>query len=276
MFRFVLSSLLLVLFTGMSMAQQATQSAQYAALAVGVVPDSDPSALEEAPTAVAPAARVSFPRAASFHNTTSSTLPFDLSARTAPAFRSTRSVDLLSFEGSFIKDLVRLNWTVRPEASVLGFSVERRSQAEETWTTIRYIRASARENLQGYSFFDHNGVDGVTYYRLRQVEKDGKSTPSSAISVMPHVVPNSFVIWQHKVDPFTRFGALSFGLGSEMPVTITMIDSYGRVVATVMADRDLESGHHIIPFGTHALPSGVYTLRMETNAGMQSRRLAIF
>ena len=55
-----------------------------------------------------------------------------------------------------------------------------------------------------------------------------------------------------------------------------MIDSYGRVVATVMADRDLESGHHIIPFGTHALPSGVYTLRMDTNAGMQSRRLAIF
>lgn len=187
-----------------------------------------------------------------------------------------RTVDVLSFEGSFVKNLVRLNWTVRPDASALGFSVERRSQSEEHWSTIRYIRASTRENLQGYSFFDHNGVDGVTYYRLRQIEKDGKSTPSSAISVMPHLVPNSFVIWQHKVDPFTRFGALSFGLGSEMPVTITMIDSYGRVVATVMEDRSLESGHHIVPFGTRALPAGVYTLRMDTNSGMQSRRLAIF
>lgn len=198
-----------------------------------------------------------------------------MSGMATPASRSAKMADLISFQGEFIKDLVRLNWAVRPDANALGFAIERRSQTDEHWTTVRYIRANARDNAAGYQHYEHSAVNGVTYYRLRQVEKNGLTTPTPAISVMPHLVPNSFMIWQHKIDAFTRFGALSFGLGSMMPVTVSIIDAYGRIAASLMEHRMLESGHHIIPFATHALPAGVYTLRMETGSGVQTRRLAI-
>lgn len=183
--------------------------------------------------------------------------------------------DFISFEGSYIKDLVRLNWVVRPKADALGFSIERRSQADEHWSTLSYLRADIRQNENGYSFYDRSGIQGVTYYRIRQVGSNGKDIPTPAICVMPHLVPNSLVLWQHKIDPFTRFGTLSFGLGSSMPVTVTMVDCYGRSVATLVDEREMESGHHIIPFNTAALPSGIYSLQIETSVGMRSQRVAV-
>ncbi|MBR9974517.1 MAG: hypothetical protein KFF77_02970 [Bacteroidetes bacterium] len=189
--------------------------------------------------------------------------------------RSAQPADFLSFEGSFIKGLVRINWNVRANASALGFAVERRSQLDGQWSTVQYFRATENENRNGYTFYDRDEIDGVTYYRIRQVGADGASIPTPALSVMPHLVPDSFIIWQHNVDSFTRFGTLSFGVGSEMTVSISMTDSYGRTVASLL-DEHLPSGHHIIPFNTQSLPTGIYNLRMESGNSAQSRRLAIF
>jgi hypothetical protein len=189
--------------------------------------------------------------------------------------QDTPQADLVTFEGSYVKDLVRLNWKVRQNADALGFAVERRSQADEHWSTVSYQRADTKRNRSGYSYFDHSGVRGVTYYRLRQFASSGKSIPTPAICVMPHLVPNSFVIWQHTVDPFTRFGTVSFGLSSAMPVSVTMIDSYGRNVSTLIRTAELEAGHHFLPFSTVALPSGLYRLRLETAAGVQFQRIPV-
>lgn len=193
----------------------------------------------------------------------------------ATTSNSAPTPDFLSFEGSYSKDLVRLNWSVSPNTNAVGFTVQRRTQADEKWSTITYMRADAKKNPNGYSYYDLSGVEGVTYYRVRQVVSNGKDVPTPAICVMPYLIPNSFVIWQHKVDPFTRFGTLSFGLGSSMPVNITMVDCYGRKAATLASEIEMEAGHHIIPFSTAALPSGVYTLQIETAVGSRSQRIAV-
>ena len=263
--------LLLILLSVSSSAQPTNQSAPIAALAGGVLHNSGEPLSEANPARPAvkltPVAGMDFRPAPSDHS------PFMATALPTAA-RTSKQADLLTFQGAFIKDLVRLNWSVRPGANVLGFAVERRSQTDEHWTTVRYIHATPRENTAGYNFYEHSPVNGVTYYRLRQVEQDGLCPPPPGLSGMPQRGPNSFIIWQHKIDAFTRFGALSFGLGSMMPVSVSIIDTYGRVAASLMEHRELESGHHIIPFATHSLPPGVYTLRMETRSGVQTRRLA--
>jgi hypothetical protein len=267
--RYLSILLLLVSVSGMGVAQHA----QIAAIDIGA-PESPHANVKHARSAVmSPVSSHRMQPVFDFSQAAGEVVV--LPAILANAGRTHRTADLLTFEGSFIKDLVRLNWTVRPQASILGFSIERRSQSDAQWTTIRYLRASTRENTHGYSMFDHAGVDGVTFYRLRQIGNDGSTTPTPAISIMPHLVPNSFVIWQHNVDPFTRYGTLSFGLGSDMAVSISMIDRYGRTVASIVNDVSLASGHHLIPFNTRDLPSGIYTLRMESAGGVQSRRLAI-
>jgi hypothetical protein len=265
---FIFSLLVMVTWTGV--AAPAPQSLQIAALDVAV------TELPGAPAkgAPAPVSSTATMRAAFDFSRDALLDRSSLPSNESTHIRAAQPADFLSFEGSFIKGLVRINWNVRPDASALGFAVERRSQLDGQWSTVRYFRATEKENRNGYTFYDRDEVDGVTYYRIRQVGVSGASIPTPAISVMPHLVPNSFIIWQHSVDPFTRFGTLSFGVGSEMPVSISMTDSYGRTVASLL-DARLPSGHHIIPFSTQSLPSGIYTLRMETGGGVQSRRLAI-
>ena len=270
MYRLISIICLLVFLTGSSMASPAPQSLQIASMdiAVSELPGSAANSLpvRAASTATRRAA-FDFGRDALV---TSSPLPMPRK----PDAPSAQAADFLTFDGSFIKDLVRINWSLRPGASPLAFAVERRSQLDGRWSTVRYLHASERGNREGYSYYDRDGIDGVTYYRIRQVSANGASIPTPAISVMPHLVPNSFVIWQHRVDPFTRFGTLSFGLGSEMPVSVTMIDSYGRTVTSLLNEQ-LPSGHHIVPFSTSSLPAGVYTLRLESDGGVQTRRLAV-
>lgn len=271
MYRFITLLFLLCLVTGMVEATPAPQSMQFAALDI-ISTEAPSSSAKGLPARAAEAASTPAPLEFRF---SSPLINKSLPANGQRESHALHSAEFLSFDGTFVKDLVRINWSVRPDAEALAFAIERRAQADAKWSTIRYLHANARGNKEGYSYYDRNGVDGVTYYRIRQIAADGSSIPTPAISVMPHMVPNSFGIWQHSLDPFTRFGTLSFGIGSEMPVTITMTDSYGRVVTSLLDGQVLPSGHHIVPFSTERLPAGVYTLRMETSCGVQSRRLAI-
>ncbi len=278
MYRFPFAAIALLLFCSVSLAEPSPQNAQFAVLTgeVAPLPPSSPSGDEYrdgrlTPSAVSTRARSTEVMIPFASHEAASVLP----SPAAIVRHDGHKPDFISFEGSYVKDLVRLNWTVAPGANSLGIAVERRSQADEQWSTISYSRVNPGKKVLGCSYYDYAGVNGVTYYRLRQVGANGKSMPTPAICVMPSLVPNSFVIWQHKVDPFTRFGTLSFGLGSAMPVRVTMLDSYGRNVATLVENASLDAGHHIIPFSTSALPGGVYSLRLESPRGVQFQRLAI-
>lgn len=279
MYRFPFAAIALLLLCSVSLAEPSPQNVQFAALTGEAAPlSSSITSGEEfrdgrlTPSTV-PARTRSVESSIPFaSHETASVLP----AAAVSVSRDQHRLDFISFEGSYVKDLVRLNWTVAPGAKSHGIAIERRSQADEQWSTISYSRINPRKKDPAYSYFDYAGVNGVTYYRLRQVNANGESLPTPAICVMPSLVPNSFVIWQHKVDPFTRFGTLSFGLGSAMPVRVTMLDSYGRTVSTLVENASLEAGHHIIPFNTSTLTGGVYSLRLESPRGVQFQRLAIF
>ena len=277
MLRFTITALCLILLCNIGEAQSSMQNTEIAALThMDISAEPQPvSSDNEPPTRLTPAATLN-------PTVFSSKLDlFSLSSATAAmplvAVREMKSeeADFISFKGSFVKDLVRLNWAVRPNADALGFSIERRCQADEQWTAIKYFRADAKQNAAGYSFYDKSGVQGVTYYRIRQIASNGKNMPTPAVCVMPYIIPNSFVIWQHKVDPFTQFGTVSCGLGSNMPVSVTMFDAFGRNVAKLVDKAELSEGHHLIPFSTAALTSGVYSLQIETPSGVRTERISV-
>ncbi len=277
MLRFTITALCLLLLCNISEAQSSVQNTELAALTImDISTETQPTSSDNEPSAkTTPAAALNPPTFASKLNLFSISSP----AANLPMERvreaKSQDADFISFKGSFVKDLVRLTWAVHPNADALGFSIERRCQADEQWTAIKYFRADAKQNATEYSFYDQSGVQGVTYYRIRQIASNGKNFPTPAVCVMPYVIPDSFVIWQHKVDPFTRFGTVSFGLGSNMPVSISMVDAFGRTVANLVDKSELSEGHHLIPFSTAAFPSGIYSLQIETPSGVRTERISI-
>lgn len=88
-----------------------------------------------------------------------------------------------------------LNWSTTSEKNNEGFHIERSADGTQ-FQSIGYI-PSGSDNSSGatYSFTDEHPLEGVNYYRIKQVDKDGHSAYSDIVIV------NSELSAQLKIYP---------------------------------------------------------------------------
>ena len=90
---------------------------------------------------------------------------------------------LLNFEAVKNKTSVQLSWQTTNEINTSHFIV----QSSINGTTFNNIARVAARNTSGnndYSFTDTNPLNGVNFYRLQMVDRDGKTTYSSIIKIV--------------------------------------------------------------------------------------------
>ena len=86
-----------------------------------------------------------------------------------------------SFKGRYIDKSVLLNWSTSSEQNNAYFEVQRSSDAR-TFASIGKVAGHLTTTLQqNYSFIDNNPFLGVNYYKLKQVDMDGKIAFNSDI-----------------------------------------------------------------------------------------------
>ena len=97
-------------------------------------------------------------------------------------------VELLDFKATPSVSGNHLTWTTTNEVNNKGFQVERRlgnsQQATgDSWETLGFI--TAKNKSSSYQFLDVTPPSGAggAYYRLRQMDNDGKETFSKVISI---------------------------------------------------------------------------------------------
>ncbi len=95
-------------------------------------------------------------------------------------------IQLSSFTASTVANNVNLKWSTISETNTLGFYVERGSSKTGPFTTVSSLIAGAGTSLQqhNYTYTDNSVSTGTYYYRVRQVEKNGKTAYSSVLSVV--------------------------------------------------------------------------------------------
>ena len=93
-------------------------------------------------------------------------------------------ISLLQLTASvFNKTEVAINWTTVSEINNKYFTVQR-SNDGVTFEDIAKIAGSENSvSKQSYQLIDSTPLNGVSYYRLKQTDVDGKETYSSIISV---------------------------------------------------------------------------------------------
>ena len=73
---------------------------------------------------------------------------------------------------------VKLEWQTRTEQNNKGFEIERRLEHESSFATLGFVSSKAPDGNSStrldYSMTDPNGFGGVSYYRLKQVDRDGR------------------------------------------------------------------------------------------------------
>lgn len=86
-----------------------------------------------------------------------------------------------SFTGQLVGKSVQLHWSTASEQNNAYFELLRSSEAN-FFNTIGKVPGNQTTSLQhNYSFTDDNPYPGINYYKLKQVDIDGKTTYNSNI-----------------------------------------------------------------------------------------------
>jgi uncharacterized repeat protein (TIGR01451 family) len=155
-----------------------------------------------------------------------------------------------------------LTWATSTETNNNNFIVERSDDAVH-FTRIYSLQGSGNSNLvKQYSYTDHNYASGTSYYRITQVDYDGKSSVSNIVSVTTF---NEFVV-QYYPNPFNSNGTLL--VRSNAPsakLTITSVIGVELQVLTIETNKEVVLGDN--------LPSGTYILFIESESGKERIRI---
>jgi hypothetical protein len=91
-------------------------------------------------------------------------------------------LELTSFEARALSKTIQLDWQTALEKDASHFDIERSSDGK-TFNKIGQVKAAGQSvSLRNYAFTDEKPVNGVNYYRLRQVDTDGKAALSKTVS----------------------------------------------------------------------------------------------
>ena len=170
-------------------------------------------------------------------------------------------VTLLRFSAVDNRSDIVLNWLTGNEVNNSSFEVQR-SVDGTLFTTIGTITSKANYNgpVNNYSYTDltSTGLVGTVYYRLKQNNKDGKSTYSSAIIVYRLKQSANLVITAQ--NPFYNKLEVRVASAKKGNLILQVLNIKGEVL--IIKEATVEAGSTLIllPEGS-GLPKGIYFVR---------------
>ncbi len=192
-------------------------------------------------------------------------------------------VQLVSFSASLLPPTVLLEWRTLTEVNNYGFYIQRGGPGAEAPADIpgAFVPGGGTTSVpQRYSWTDSMPLPVNLRYRLKQVDLDGTIHYSHQIAVDASVLavseqgwksPEGLEVWP---NPFNPGATVGFVLRVRSRVSVSVCDVLGRVILT-LADCFMEPGFHTLPLDGSRLASGAYFCSLQTNAGMEVRRIAI-
>lgn len=163
-------------------------------------------------------------------------------------------VEMTAFEAYGLSGKTQLRWSTASETGNAYFMVEHSADGREFTAIARVDGAGTTRDPREYTFIDAQPLSGINYYRLRQVNLDGRSGYSPVRSVV-FGQENVFRIYPSPVSDALQLqwrGPLDTGFSWEI------FDLAGR--------RLLEGGGYAGETGlsipVHALPGGHFLFRL--------------
>ena len=161
-------------------------------------------------------------------------------------------VEMTNFNVFSKNDNVILEWETASEFENAGFEIER-SRNSKDWEVIGFIKGQGTSNSnQNYLFNDKSPFEGLNYYRLRQLDFDGRVDYSFIRSVQFKVINEDKI----KIYPNPASPGESLIISTEdyTQLSVTFLDYTGKVIFNdlIINNQTLRLPHH--------LADGFYTL----------------
>jgi Secretion system C-terminal sorting domain len=169
-------------------------------------------------------------------------------------------IELSSFEGKALEKSNLLTWQTKSESQNNGFNIERSTDGNR-FEKIGFVAGKGTTSqMQRYTFEDSfpsgEGRDGAGYYRLKQLDFDGRFEYSKIISITQKG-GNTVSVYPNPTEGILNISATDY------EQTFVLVNSIGQVVKQ---GEQLEATINL-----QSLPSGFYYLKI----GAQTMKVAL-
>ncbi len=160
---------------------------------------------------------------------------------------------------------VRLTWTTESETNNDYFAVQR-SEDGLIWETLDLVNGNGTtSDVHSYAYTDQAPQQGINYYRLMQVDKNGQSVLSPVRSV------KVFYINEHLISPNPTKAFTFVGENGHVKIaSVELIDNIGRVQEVPFSKVD--GG---VTVDCRSVSRGTYFIRCVDELGESSSSLLV-
>ncbi|MET4107013.1 T9SS type A sorting domain-containing protein [Hymenobacter sp. UYP22] len=166
-------------------------------------------------------------------------------------------VTLVSFSAKVKNNQVALNWETAAELNNKHFEVQRSRDGRSFETVLIREGKGTTSSRTVYNEVDKKPLNGVSYYRLKQVDLDGSSSFSSLVAVS---FLNSGDVTMYP-NPVEDQLTIELG-GSAEGVTAIITDMTGRVISTQKLGADSKLNMSTLQTGTYLVTVGEGTAKV--------------
>ena len=171
-------------------------------------------------------------------------------------------VELVKFAAQKDKSAAKLTWTTATELNNAFYAIERSTNGKDFDKIGEVSGYGNSQRMRDYTFMDEKPSGSVNYYRLRQVDFNGKETVSKTVSV--NFDKNASI----KVYPAIATDKINVEINSDGAADLTIVNLAGQVMKT----QKVENTEGVLPINISDLPNGSYIIRMVSKTGEMTKR----
>jgi hypothetical protein len=191
-------------------------------------------------------------------------------------------VELSTLTAVAVDGNVILDWEVTGELNNAGFEIQR-SYNGTTFEAIGFVAGRGTDMTpKRYRFADPIlpvfSSLGTVYYRLRQVDSDGRADLSPIVTVYFGAAADGIALSQNYPNPVhAGDGAttIAYQLPAPGHVTLVVYNALGEELATLVNTAQ-SSGSYSVPFATGTLPAGTYIYKLNVDGAMTQRCMVVY
>ncbi len=179
-------------------------------------------------------------------------------------------VTLINFSGEVQGKQNFLHWTTATEQNNTGFEIQRSSDGNN-FNKIGFANTKAingnSNNKITYDFTDADYLASTNYYRLKQIDKDGKFSYSNIVVLKDNNAPASGL---SAVYPNPAKNTLNVKIASQSnhAITLMITDLNGKSLLNKITN--ISNGESIVQLNVAQLSSGTYFLKIFSADGKEN------
>lgn len=164
-----------------------------------------------------------------------------------------------------------INWKTFSESNSKGFSVERSSNGTD-WKELQFVNSGLNSAAtKTYSSIDKAPVKGINYYRLKQVDNDGKFTYSSVASLK--FLTSGMSGFSFYPNPAKNKITVLLETINSGSASLQLTNAEGKMVRNVMiSNRNSDSN---ISIDISSLTRGLYYIILKDGPSVQTTKVLV-